>query len=244
MTIVESRLTALDDLVLKSGGHSASSGNFCFNEAAAWLAGEKHSDAPECVSPYLRSFTMRLNDRWTDEQRQTLLPYLPRVIGTGGDGKDEARRRIAQRALCTDLLPPWLRLAGLDEMAAEVEGAVNLSTSELRELMWRARDAGWEKRRANMETLRAEVRKRLASQPAVAVAAAAAVAAAVADAVAAAVAVASPEDKYRAAYNAARQYYRDNPLFIGEEVANLAETQRGTALVLLDRLIDANEVSA
>ena len=236
MTIIPDRLAALDELNLKSGSHSPGSGQFCFNEAAAWLAGERHTDAPDCVSRVLRNYTMRLNDRWSDEQRQTLKPYLPRMVGTGGDGKDEIRRRIAAEALCTDLLPPWLRLAGLDEHADRISGMAGASYADLGDALWKARDAGWAARAAKLDEIRAKVRERLAAKP-VAVAVAAAVAVAVA------AAAADPYAKwnaaYNAAYNAARAYYREHPLPIVAEAANLAEVQRGKALELLDRLIEA-----
>lgn len=93
MTIDQTRLATLDHL--DRGSHLTREDGMCFNEAAAWLARESHTDAPACVSPVLRRYTIRLNDRWDDEQRQTLLPYLSRVIGTAGDGLDPARERIA-----------------------------------------------------------------------------------------------------------------------------------------------------
>jgi hypothetical protein len=320
MTIIQDRLNL--PIELKRGGHNPGSGEYCINEYVSFIAGEPHSASPKCASPLLIRYTMRLNDRWSDEQRQTLLPFGPRIVGTRGDGKDEARKRIARNALCTDLLPPWLRLAGLDDIAARVEAAVDFSDADLKALMWEARDAGWEKRRQNMEALRAAVRARLAKQPDAAVAVAAAAADAVVDAVAAAAvaaaaadavvdavaavavavavaaavaaaavaaaavdavaavaavdaaavavavavdavaavaaavdaavaaaaadavvdAVAAAADKsyygqYDAAYAAARQYYRENPLSLGAEFVNMAERQNGLALDLLDRLI-------
>ena len=59
----------LDLLTLAHGSHNDPHDGVCFNEALAYLAGEWHSDAPLCVSPVIRRFTMRLNDRLDDERR-------------------------------------------------------------------------------------------------------------------------------------------------------------------------------
>ena len=95
---------------LDRGSHPDRSHGHCAMEVVAWLAGEGHTDAPHCASPLLTAYTIRLNDRWSDEQRQALAPYLPRMVGTRGDGLDGARLEIAHQALTCDLLPPWLML--------------------------------------------------------------------------------------------------------------------------------------
>ena len=163
MTVITERVSALDTLVLKQGAHSGSGGSdveppeCCFNEAAAWLAGEKHSDAPACVSPVIRRYTMRLNDRWDDERRQTLLPYLVRVIGTGGDGKDALRERIAAEWLTKRLLPGWLELAGMGDSIATLDGKTG---SDLRAALYAVRDAAWAKRRESRAELERKVREK------------------------------------------------------------------------------------
>ncbi len=48
MTIIN-----LDTLQLAKGGHDDPGQGLCLLEAAAYLAGEKHSDHPACVSPIL-----------------------------------------------------------------------------------------------------------------------------------------------------------------------------------------------
>ena len=74
-------MTSLDDevfeeLVLMPGAHVDVSRGLCAMEAVAWLAGEEHSDAPQCACPALTSIVQRLNDRWDHGQRQSLKPYL------------------------------------------------------------------------------------------------------------------------------------------------------------------------
>ncbi len=184
-TIIQSRLDELlNGGFVARGAHDEDSGERCIQEWCAYIAGESHSYMPSCVSPVLRRYTVALNDRWSDDQRQALAPYGPRMIGTAGDGLDDARLEIAHQALVTDLLPAWLRLAGMD---AEAEALAAVPLGDLGSHLYRLRDAAWARRRAVLEPIRQAVQEQLAGR-AVAVAVAAAVA--VADAVAAAVAVA------------------------------------------------------
>ena len=176
---------------LDRGGHPDRSHGHCAMEVVAWLAGEGHTDAPHCASPVLTAYTIRLNDRWSDEQRQALAPYLPRMVGTRGDGLDDARLEIARQALTRDLLPPWLRLAGMD---AEADAISTVNLADLRSMLESIRAAAWKRRNAALEPIqekvRAAVREKLAQHPAaVAVAADAVTAAAAAVAAAAAAAV-------------------------------------------------------
>lgn len=240
-TINPDKLAQLDSIDLDLGNHTRFDEGHCAMEVVAWLADQGHTDAPECASPVLTRYTIRLNDRWNHDQRQQLKPYLPRMIGTGGDGKDEFRGQVAARFLVSRLLGPWLQLAGMTD---EADSLQNLSGDELRAALWRVRDAAWALRRKKRDLLVSKVKERLSERNAVA----AAVAAADADAAAAAAAVAAAVDvaaaaadywtSYSAAYDAARQYYREHPLPISQQIADLAAQQQPLALELLDQLID------
>lgn len=70
------------EIELKRGGHRSPQEGMCFMEAVAWIAGEPHSDHPECVSPLLGAFLRSWNDALDDETRQKLNQYKVRVIGT------------------------------------------------------------------------------------------------------------------------------------------------------------------
>ena len=214
-------------------------------EVVAKLAGEGHTDAPACASWVLRSYVIRLNDRWNNQQRQALVPYLPRMIGTAGDGQDAARLEICRQALVTDLLPAWLRLAGMD---AEADALAGVSLADLPGMLREIRSAAWTRRDAALEPIRAAVRERLAGRPAVAVAVAVAAAVAVADAVADAVAAADPWGvSYDAAYRAALPIFEKAieagtaPRLVA--IRELAAAQRTVALDVLDRLIDPSAVT-
>lgn len=59
----------LGPLTLLKGKHDRGQG-MCAMEAAAYLAGEPHSDHPKCVSPVIATFLRNWNDGLPDDQRQ------------------------------------------------------------------------------------------------------------------------------------------------------------------------------
>ena len=77
MIIEDRRAQLLDGTIkLHRSSHLSFEDGHCAMEVVAWLAGEGHTDAPACASPVLTRYTIRLNDRWSHEQRQALAPYL------------------------------------------------------------------------------------------------------------------------------------------------------------------------
>ena len=72
------------------------------------------------ASPVLATYTIHLNDKWHDTQRQKLAPYLPRMVGTARDGQDEARSYMALDWLLRTHTPAWLDLAGLTTAAQKL----------------------------------------------------------------------------------------------------------------------------
>lgn len=233
-TVNPDKLAQLDTIDLHNGSHPSFEKGHCAMEVVAWLADLGHTDAPACASEVLTRATIRLNDRWDHQQRQALKPLLPRMVGTAGDGKDDARVAIAQRMLCTDLLGPWLRLAGMDVRADALSSLVAATPEDLRAALWAMRDEAWKVRNAHRDALAARIREELAKQgkPAVAVAAVAAEAAvAVAEA-------AEGKDSYWPAYHAASAYFRANPLPVMAKIRDLGAQQAPLALQLLDAMID------
>ena len=59
--------------LLKSSHTANKEQQWCVMEAAAYIAGERWSDHPKCVSPAITKFAIGLNDGWDDDQpaRQT-----------------------------------------------------------------------------------------------------------------------------------------------------------------------------
>src|SRR4051794_7375102 len=105
---------------LKAGSHTSPGDGLCVMEAVAYFAGEPHSDHPACASPVITSFAMRLNDRWDDEARQRLKPFIPRIVGTRDPALEETRRYLLVDWSVRTFAPRWLRRAGLDGHAAKL----------------------------------------------------------------------------------------------------------------------------
>lgn len=79
------------DYTLSKGQHASPEEGWCAMELVAYLAGEAHSDSPECADPALGRLVIGLNDHLPDDLRQQLLPYLDRMIGTAEDGRAQER---------------------------------------------------------------------------------------------------------------------------------------------------------
>src|SRR5437588_7373903 len=100
----------LSTVTLLKGSHNPDS-QFCVMELAAFLAGEKWSDRPECASPVITAFLVSWNDSLNDEDRQMLRPYAVKVIGTRTTPQDEITRAwMAVDWLARTCAPAFLRL--------------------------------------------------------------------------------------------------------------------------------------
>ena len=110
--LVEERLSALDTISLKSGGHESLQDGACALELVSYLAGEPWSDHPECVCPTLGAFFRSWNDGLPNADRDRLLkPFLTRLIGTRGTPQlAEARGFMALDWLVRVHTPAWLDL--------------------------------------------------------------------------------------------------------------------------------------
>jgi hypothetical protein len=67
---------------LDKGSHASREEGLCIMEAVAYVAGEPHSDHPRCACPVIAAFARRLNDRMSDTERQRLVAYIPRLVGS------------------------------------------------------------------------------------------------------------------------------------------------------------------
>jgi hypothetical protein len=108
------------DYTLDYGTHPNPQDGRCAMEWVAHLAGERHSDQPDCVSAVVRALCVALNDGLNCPERQRLRPYLTRMIGTAADGLDEWRGWMALDWLIGVYAPTWLRRAGLHDAAARL----------------------------------------------------------------------------------------------------------------------------
>ena len=84
---------------LDPGPHRTPDRGVCAAEATAFLAGEPHSDHPECLCPILGEVLRWMNDRMPEEVRPQLLSLLPLLVDTCyRDAERQRAVRIASAA--------------------------------------------------------------------------------------------------------------------------------------------------
>ena len=132
-TLLKQKKLAPDSLAmisLISGSHRERASGVCAMELVAWMAGEPHSDHPDCTCPVLGAFIRSWNDDLPGADRDRLLkPILPQLIGTRATKEVELQRAI----LCGDWVirvntPAWLDLAGLKTEAAALRALPEIRT--------------------------------------------------------------------------------------------------------------------
>ena len=136
----------LETITLESGSHATREEGVCAMEAVAWLAGEPHSDAPECASPVIAAFLRSWNDALpTDEGRQRLLlPLLPLAVDTRADDDTELwRSYMALDWLVRVHTVAWLRLAGLGDHAEALSGLAEITGPATMEKALPALNTAW-----------------------------------------------------------------------------------------------------
>lgn len=107
----------IDSLYLDRGAHSPGAA-MSVMEAVAYVAGEKWSDSPVCVSPVLAAYLRSLNDTMTDAQRQALKPLILLCVNSNtGAADDQKRSLLALDWLVREYTPAWMALAKLDTEA-------------------------------------------------------------------------------------------------------------------------------
>lgn len=82
----------IEEIELKHGNHRSREAGMCAMEAAAYLAGEPHSDHPQCVSKTIAAFMRSWNDSLNDTHRQRLKPYVVKSLDTAGTAAEKAIR--------------------------------------------------------------------------------------------------------------------------------------------------------
>jgi hypothetical protein len=120
----------LDEVVLEGTPHPRRGLRLTLLELVAWLAHERHSDAPRSVSPVLAAHARWFASSLDSARRQQLKRLARDLIGTrspGPDGEATLSPEDTTRAwLATDWLlraqaPTWLRAAGFEEAAGRLE---------------------------------------------------------------------------------------------------------------------------
>lgn len=99
------RLYDAVDLVNRVGDRSQR--ELCVMSLVALMAGERHSDRPDCACPVITAYAIKLNDALDDATRQRLKPFAPRIIGTR-DGYAEERAQFIVSTILHDVVPRLL----------------------------------------------------------------------------------------------------------------------------------------
>jgi hypothetical protein len=112
---------------LKVGGHRAPFApgdeyEMCIMEAAAYIAGERWTEYPDCVAPQIVVILQSINDKMlTDEDRHIYLkPLIERIIDTSDPSAQKSRKRDF---ICIDyairvFMPVIMDSAGLTEQSS------------------------------------------------------------------------------------------------------------------------------
>lgn len=118
--ILPERLAELPSLSVDYQDHIDFQQGHCTMELVAWLAGEKHTDQPNCACPWLSSLMRQINDEIfnKDERTTALLPLVPYLVGTAGSPELQKRRRLRVRQWVRETIIPHLcAFIGLKEEA-------------------------------------------------------------------------------------------------------------------------------
>ena len=118
MTIDFNKLTVFS---LDRGDHDKAEDGVCAMEAVAWLEGLPHSDQPECTCPVIAAYVRTINDNMPNDQRQRLVPYLPKLVGTVSKQHEQKRAEYLAWQAIRVFAPISLRAEGQTEKANQLE---------------------------------------------------------------------------------------------------------------------------
>jgi hypothetical protein len=129
MTAIASMEHVYDRVKLVSGKGSRRRGRLCIMSFVALLAGERHTDAPETASSFIRQFAIPFNDAIPHDERQRLKPFAPRILGTN-DGLDAERVPLALQMLVEEIAPRFYADLATARSLTRAKGGGRSSGSE------------------------------------------------------------------------------------------------------------------
>lgn len=96
-----------------AGQHKTREDGMCIMEAAAWIAGEPHTDHPKCACPVIGQFCRAWNDGLPsdDERSKWMGEFVWRLPGTRDEAFQKQRAEMATVWLFRTFLPEFLRLS-------------------------------------------------------------------------------------------------------------------------------------
>ena len=109
---------------LTKGSHPNRDGGMCAMELAAWLAGEAHSDGPQCTCDVIAAYVRALNDFLPSDaaRHEYLRPLVPRLVGTSGRADLRAVRGFALADATARVFAPMaLHNARAEDAASQMQ---------------------------------------------------------------------------------------------------------------------------
>jgi hypothetical protein len=109
---METILEIIKPIKLLSGSHSdtGKTGQRCFMNVIAYLNGEDQiTDNSPCVCGIARPLLIRFNDFLKDSERQEMLPYIERAMGSATGDKVEIQRRLDLLIVHGKQMETWWR---------------------------------------------------------------------------------------------------------------------------------------
>jgi len=92
----------------------------CLLDAVSWLEYGTLGDHPACVCPVIAAFGRGINDAMSDEGRQRLKLYIPRLVGTVDPAHEQERAEYLAWQAIRVFAPIALDAAGLHEHASHL----------------------------------------------------------------------------------------------------------------------------
>jgi hypothetical protein len=89
----------------------------CLLDAVSYLEYGTLGDHPECVCPVIAAFGRGINDAMSDEGRQRLRVFIPRLVGTVDPDSEQARAEYLAWQAIRVFAPLALEAAGFKEQA-------------------------------------------------------------------------------------------------------------------------------
>jgi hypothetical protein len=135
-------MISLETLNLTAGVHLSPEEGLNVIEAAAYFAGEPHSNSPASVCPVLTKYLLSINDSMNDNERSRLKAY---VLPLNGSKNDSYLKRLELLVMCNikEVTPLMLRATGINnniELATVLEATQENDFSSARETCYNAGD--------------------------------------------------------------------------------------------------------
>lgn len=104
---------------LKFGKHKDRNDGLCLLEAAAFVAGEPHTDRPLCVCPVIAEYCRGLNDaKWLNDEDRTeyLMPLADVILDTVNQDKEAERAAHFIEIASRSVLPHYMMCCDRDDL--------------------------------------------------------------------------------------------------------------------------------